>query len=59
MPADKYTWRTSAGMRTMAKIFPRSSAANHNLYGLAGTPVQGEGFKPNLQNIHYVYCMKE
>lgn len=38
IPADKYTWRPSADVRTIAEVFLHASAANYNLYKLVGTP---------------------
>jgi len=38
IPADKYTWRPSAEVRTIAEVFLHASAANYNLYKLVGTP---------------------
>ena len=37
-PADKYTWRPSPDVRTVAEVFLHASAANYNLYKLVGTP---------------------
>lgn len=39
IPADKYTWRPSAEVRTIAEVFLHASAANYNLYKLVGTPM--------------------
>jgi uncharacterized damage-inducible protein DinB len=39
IPADKYTWRPSADVRTIAEVFLHASAANYNLYRLVGTPM--------------------
>ena len=39
IPADKYTWRPSADVRTVAEVFLHASAANYNLYRLVGTPM--------------------
>src|ERR1700751_5243 len=39
IPADKYTWRPSTDVRTIAEVFLHSSAANYNLYRLVGTPM--------------------
>jgi len=36
MPADKYTWRPSAGVRSVAEVFLHASAANYNMYKLVG-----------------------
>ena len=38
IPADKYTWRPSPDVRTIAEVFLHASAANYNLYRLVGTP---------------------
>jgi uncharacterized damage-inducible protein DinB len=38
IPADKYTWRPSADVRSFAEVFLHVSAANYNLYKLVGTP---------------------
>lgn len=38
IPADKYTWRPSADVRTVAEVFLHASAANYNLYRLVGKP---------------------
>lgn len=38
IPADKYTWRPSPDVRTVAEVFLHASAANYNLYKLVGTP---------------------
>jgi uncharacterized damage-inducible protein DinB len=38
IPADKYTWRPSPDVRTIAEVFLHASAANFNLYKLVGTP---------------------
>jgi uncharacterized damage-inducible protein DinB len=45
IPADKYSWRPSADVRSFAEVFLHVSAANYNLYKLVGTPPP-EGFKP-------------
>ena len=39
IPADKYTWRPSPDVRTIAEVFLHASAANYNLYRLVGTPI--------------------
>ncbi len=36
MPADKYTWRPSAGVRSVAEVFLHACAANYNMYKLVG-----------------------
>lgn len=38
IPADKYTWRPSPDVRSIAEVFLHASAANYNLYRLVGTP---------------------
>jgi uncharacterized damage-inducible protein DinB len=38
IPADKYSWRPSADVRSLAEVFLHVSAANFNLYKLVGTP---------------------
>jgi len=38
IPADKYTWRPSPEVRTIAQVFLHASAANYNLYKLVGSP---------------------
>jgi len=38
IPADRYTWRPSPEVRTIAEVFLHASAANYNLYKLVGTP---------------------
>ena len=38
IPAEKYTWRPSPDVRTIAEVFLHASAANFNLYRLVGTP---------------------
>jgi hypothetical protein len=38
IPADRYTWRPSQDVRTIAQVFLHASAANYNLYKLVGTP---------------------
>jgi uncharacterized damage-inducible protein DinB len=38
IPAEKYTWRPSPDVRTVAEVFLHASAANYNLYKLVGTP---------------------
>jgi uncharacterized damage-inducible protein DinB len=46
IPADKYTWRPSADVRSIAEVFLHVSAANYNLYKLVGTPPPA-GFTAN------------
>lgn len=38
IPADKYSWRPNADVRSFAEVFLHVSAANYNLYKLVGTP---------------------
>lgn len=38
IPAEKYTWRPAAEARSIGEVFLHVSAANYNLYKLAGTP---------------------
>jgi len=38
IPAEKYTWRPTADVRSFAEVFLHVSAANYNLYKLVGTP---------------------
>lgn len=38
IPAEKYTWRPSEGVRSFAEVFLHVAAANFNLYKLVGTP---------------------
>jgi len=38
IPAEKYTWRPSADVRSFAEVFLHVCAANYNLYKLVGTP---------------------
>ena len=42
IPADKYTWRPSPDVRTIAQVFLHASAANYNLYKLVGTPLPAD-----------------
>jgi uncharacterized damage-inducible protein DinB len=42
IPADKYTWRPSPDVRTIAEVFLHASAANINLYKFVGTPTPAE-----------------
>ena len=37
IPAEKYTWRPSADVRSFAEVFLHVSAANYNVYKLVGT----------------------
>jgi uncharacterized damage-inducible protein DinB len=37
IPADKYTWRPGADVRSIAEVFLHVSAANYNLYKMVGT----------------------
>jgi len=38
IPADKYTWRPAADVRSFAEVFLHIAAANYNLPKLFGTP---------------------
>jgi uncharacterized damage-inducible protein DinB len=38
IPADKYTWRPSSDVRSIAEVFLHVAAANYNLPKLIGTP---------------------
>ena len=38
IPADKYAWRPTPDVRSLAEVFLHVSAANYNLYKLVGTP---------------------
>jgi uncharacterized damage-inducible protein DinB len=38
IPADKYSWRPTPDVRSVAEVFLHVSAANYNLYKLIGTP---------------------
>ena len=38
IPADKYTWRPAADVRSFAELFLHVSSANYSLYKLVGTP---------------------
>jgi len=38
IPAEKYTWRPAADVRSFAEVFLHVSAANYNLYKMVGTP---------------------
>ena len=35
-PAEKYTWRPSPGVKSVAEVFLHVSAANYNMYKLVG-----------------------
>lgn len=39
IPAEKYTWRPAADVRSISEVFLHVSAANYNLPKLIGTPV--------------------
>jgi uncharacterized damage-inducible protein DinB len=39
IPAEKYSWRPSADVRSFAEVFLHVSAANYNLYTLIGAKV--------------------
>ena len=49
IPADKYTWRPSADVRTIAEVFLHASSANYNLYKLVGTPTPAGVDTKNLE----------
>ena len=36
IPAEKYTWRPAADVRSFAEVFLHVSAANYNLYEMVG-----------------------
>jgi len=38
VPAEKYSWRPSADVRSFAEVFLHVATANFNLYKLVGTP---------------------
>ena len=38
IPAEKFNWRPSPDVRSIAEVFLHVSAANYNLYKLVGTP---------------------
>lgn len=38
IPAEKYTWRPAADVRSIAEVFLHVSAANYNIYQAVGTP---------------------
>jgi uncharacterized damage-inducible protein DinB len=38
IPAEKYTWRPAADVRSISEVFLHIAAANYNLYKLVGTP---------------------
>ncbi len=38
IPPEKYSWRPSPDVRSIAEVFLHVSAANYNLYKLVGTP---------------------
>ena len=38
IPADKYTWRPGADVRSVSEVFLHVAAANYNLYKMVGTP---------------------
>ena len=46
IPAEKYSWRPSADVRSFAEVFLHVSAANYNLYKLVGMPPPA-GFNAN------------
>lgn len=38
MPADKYTWRPAAGVRSVSEVYMHVAAANYNIPRVLGTP---------------------
>ena len=42
IPADKYSWRPAADVRSFSEVFLHISAANYNLYKLVGTPAPSD-----------------
>jgi uncharacterized damage-inducible protein DinB len=42
IPAEKYAWRPSADVRSIAEVFLHVSSANYNLYKLVGTPTPAD-----------------
>ncbi len=38
IPAEKYTWRPTPDVRSIAEVFLHVATANYNLYKLVGTP---------------------
>jgi uncharacterized damage-inducible protein DinB len=49
IPADKYTWRPEADVRSVAEVFLHVSAANFNLYKMVGTPAPANVELKNLE----------
>ena len=49
IPADKYTWRPGADVRSVAEVFLHVSAANFNLYKMVGTPPPANVDLKNLE----------
>jgi uncharacterized damage-inducible protein DinB len=49
IPADKYAWRPSSDVRTIAEVFLHASSANYNLYKLVGTPTPAGVDTKNLE----------
>jgi uncharacterized damage-inducible protein DinB len=39
IPAEKYTWRPSPGVRSVAEVLLHASAANYNMYKLIGAKI--------------------
>jgi len=39
IPAEKYTWRPSPGVRSVAEVLLHASAANYNMYKLVGAKI--------------------
>jgi uncharacterized damage-inducible protein DinB len=42
IPAEKYAWRPSSDVRSIAEVFLHVSSANYNLYKLVGTPTPAD-----------------
>jgi uncharacterized damage-inducible protein DinB len=49
IPADKYTWRPSADVRSFAEVFLHVAAANYGLYGMVGAAPPEGGPKKGLE----------
>jgi uncharacterized damage-inducible protein DinB len=45
IPQDKYTWRPTTGVRSIAELLLHVSAANYNIPNMMGTPLPA-GFDP-------------
>jgi len=64
VPAEKYTWRPSADVRSFAEVFLHVAAANYNLYKLVGTPppagFDAKGFdKSNTDKAKVIATLKD